>query len=61
MEKEMTFEDLRAELASKLDFWLSVPPSRGSDPVRSAAFRRRARILAAQNKVELEACFIGFP
>lgn len=59
MEK-MTFEEIRAMHAARLDFWLSVP-SRGSDPVRSAALRRRARILASKNEAELEACFIGFP
>lgn len=59
MEK-MTFEEIRAMHAARLDFWLTAP-SRGNDPVRSAALRRRQRILEAKNMEELEACFIGFP
>lgn len=58
--EEMTFEELRAMHAARLDFWLAAP-SRGNDPVRSAALRRRERILRATNHKELEACFIGFP
>lgn len=58
--EEMTFEELRAMHAARLDFWLAAP-SRGNDPVRSAALRRRQRILGAKNMAELEAAFVGFP
>lgn len=54
-----TLDRVKARLAAELDW--SLADASGRDPVRSAARRRRARILAATSERGLEAAFRGFP
>lgn len=54
-----TLERTKRLLAGELD-WALIDRG-GRDPVRSAALRRRARILAATSERGLETAFRGFP